>query len=227
MKYFKRVLALAMILLLLVATSLLLQRCQKPEVFYTISTIVDGKGSVNTEKLLKITHGDNLTIKMVPEKGYLFHSVKINGIKIQNLEPSELEVLYVLKNIESNLLVEVQFLDIRIYWLTNKGEPWFMTEIALLKTENDSILGTLDLDEETLSRKIYYYYPSMDIKIFEGAGSLHWYSKWGITDNVYKQGGQHLTILEMTPNKFVFKAIPVLDTSFGFSAYAKYTYVKK
>ena len=71
---------------------------------------------------------------------------------------------------------------------------------------------------------MYHYYPSMDIKIANPDGSIYWQATWDLKQDVYKQGGQTLTVLELTQNKFVYKAPPFWSTVSNCYVYGQYTY---
>ena len=206
--------------------------CEKPElptptVFHTLTTLVNGRGSVNPDKLSGIPLGSSVTLKFIPETGYSLYSVKINGVKIEDIQPSSGEVSWTIFNVNKNQEIEVLFIETDILLLSKLEPAWMWSKLDIYRASDNSFMYEVELTQAEKSRKMYHYYPSMEIKYINPDGSVYWQATWNLTSDVYKQGGQNLTVLDLTHNKFVHKAPPIWSNVNNCYIYAQYTYERK
>ena len=198
-----------------------------PPVTYTISTVISGKGLVTPDKLSMINLGSNVTLKFTPETGYSLYSVKINGVKVEDIQPSSAEVSYTIHNINKNQNVEVVFVENGILLLSKLEPAWMWTKFDIYRADDNTFLYSVELTEAEKSRKMYHHYPSMEIKYINPDGSVYWQATWDLKQDVYKQGGQTLEVLELTSSKFVYKTSSAWSNVGNCYAYAVYTRERK
>ena len=206
----KKILLLAVIAILLTA----LTSCDPepippgpPPVNYAISTNIIGKGLVNPDKLSMINLGSNVTLKFTPETGYSLYSVKINGVKVEDIQPSSVEVSYTIHNINKNQNVEVVFVETDILIVSVKStaeKPWMMTIWNSYKASDGSFLERLNLNEENKTDKYYFLYPSMSVVVLEKDGGIR-NGSWSLKQSVITIDYHDYPMLELTPNKFTYK----------------------
>ncbi len=215
--------------------ALMFTGCEKPEppapvVFYTLSTIINGKGSVNPDKLSGIVLGSNVNLKFTPEIGYSLYSVKINGVKIEDIQPSTTEASYTIQNINKNQYVEVVFEETDVLILSAKStneKPWMLTRIGLYKVEDGVFLANIDLTEAELTDRYYLLYPSMKTVVYQLDGGIR-NGEWSLKQRVLRLGSATTyEVLELTSNKFVFKAPPIWSDADKCYIYAVYTQERK
>jgi len=207
----KRIIFAVLVILLVILVS-----CEKEPkpgtspVTYTISTaIVGGKGSVVPDKLSGVILGSSVNFKFTSESGYSLYSVKINWVKVEDIYPSSTEVQYTVRDVNTNLYVEVSFVKTDIL-LLSKLEPAFkLKKVHVYRADNNQYLRSVVLTQEEKARKLYHYYPSMDVKVISSDGSLYWSEKWDLIEDTYKQGGQILKKITLTENEFSYQASPV------------------
>lgn len=226
----KKILLLAVIAILLTA----LTSCDPepippgpPPVNYAISTNIIGKGLVNPDKLSGVSLGSDVTFKITPETGYSIYSIRINGTLVEGFQPSASESSYTFKDVKSNLYIEFTFVETRILLLSQLEPAWIWTKLDIYRASDNSFMHEVELTQAEKSRKMYHYYPSMEIKYINPDGSVYWQATWNLTSDVYKQGGQNLTVLDLTHNKFVHKAPPIWSNVNNYYIYAQYTYERK
>lgn len=198
-----------------------------PPVTYTITTKINGSGTVTPDNVTGITLGSSVNFKFSPSIGNSLYSVKINGVKVESIQTSENEVSYTITDIKSNISVEVEFVDTRILLLSKLEPAWMWTKLDIYRASDNTFLYGVELTEAEKSRKMYHYYPSMEIKYINPDGSVYWQATWNLASDVYKQGGQNLTVLDLTHNKFVHKASPIWSNVNNCYIYAQYTYERK
>ena len=197
-----------------------------PPVSYTISTNTIGKGLVTPDKLSGVNLGSDVTFKLTPEQGYSIYSIKINGTLVE-FQPSASETSYIVKDIKFNLYIDFTFVDTRILLLSQLEPAWMWTKLDIYRASDNSFMYEVELTQAERSRKMYHYYPSMEIKYINPDGSVYWQATWNLTGDVYKQGGQNLTVLDLTHNKFVYKASPIWSNVDNCYIYAQYTRERK
>lgn len=176
-------------------------------VTYTISTVISGKGLVNPDKLSMINLGSNVTLKFTPETGYSLYSVKINGVIVEEIQPSSVEVSYTIHNINKNQNVEVVFVETDILIVSVKStaeKPWMMTIWNSYKASDGSFLERLNLNEENKTDKYYFLYPSMSVVVLEKDGGIR-NGSWSLKQSVITIDYHDYPLLELTPNKFTYK----------------------
>ena len=226
----KRVIFLSAVLTIL---ALMLTGCEKPEppapvVFYTLSTNIGGKGSVNPDKLSGIVLGSNVNLKFTPEIGYSLYSVKINGVKIEDIQPSTTEVSYTIQNINKNQYIEVVFVEtynIIISTILNKN-PWKLKKIDIYKEDGSFLFSVEDIPQDVIERRTFYYYnyPSTNyIESLRPDNSQSFYTSWSINQVTLRVDMMNYTVLVLTNTNFVYKAPPVIGSD-GTYTYAQYTY---
>ncbi len=209
--------------------ALMLTGCDKPEppapaVFYTLSTIVSGKGAVNPDKLSGIVLGSNVNLKLTPEIGYSLYSVKINGVKIEDIQPSTTEISYTIQNINKNQYIEVVFEETDVLILSAKStneKPWMLTRIGLYKVEGDVFIRNINLTQAEKTDRYYFIYPSMKTVVYQLDGGIR-NGEWGLRQRILKLGSTDFGVLELTSNKFVFKASPIWSNADNCYIYAVY-----
>jgi hypothetical protein len=192
--------------------ALMLTGCDKPEppapaVFYTLSTIVSGKGAVNPDKLSGIALGSNVTLKFTPETGYSLYSVKVNGVKIEDIQPSTTEVSYTIQNINKNQYIEVVFVETNILTFSVKStgeKPWRLKLVQSYRVDDNTYLRNFPLDKEDRSDRYYYLYPSMTVVVLEEDGGVR-NGTWNLKQKVLTIDGHAYPLLELTPNKFSYQ----------------------
>jgi uncharacterized protein (UPF0248 family) len=69
---------------------------------YTISSTTNGNGTVNLSSTL-VNEGEDVTVIVTPNSGYQISSIKVNGVS------RSISTSFVLSNITSNTVVDVQF----------------------------------------------------------------------------------------------------------------------
>ena len=198
-----------------------------PPVSYTISTNTIGKGLVTPEKLSGVNLGSDVTFKITPEAGYSIYSIKRNGTLVEGFQYSASETSYTVKDVKSNLHIEFTFVDTRILLLSQKEPAWRFTKMEIFRARDNVFSHKINLTDIEHSFKIYLYYPSMDIKIFLPDGTIWWSEKWDLVGDLYKEGDAKMTVIEITPNRFVFKAPPVWSEYDKEYLYAMYAYERK
>lgn len=198
-----------------------------PPVTYTITTKISGSGTVTPDNVTGITLGSSVNLKFSPSIGNSLYSVKINGVKVESIQSSENEVSYTITDIKSNLSVEVEFVETRILLLSKLEPAWMLTKMDAYIAENNFFLAPITLTQEEKSRKYYHYYPSMEIIVLNPDGSIFWQEKWSLIGNMYKQGDQYLTVIELSQNRLIYKAKPVWSVYDEFYVYAIYTFERK
>lgn len=211
--------------------ALMLTGCDKPEppapvVFYTLSTNIGGKGSVNPDKLSGIVLGSNVTIRITPETGYSVYSVKINGVKIEDIQPSTTEVSYTIQNINKNQYIEVVFEETDVLILSAKStneKPWMLTNVGVYKVEGDIFLDNWYLTQAEKTDRYYFLHPSMKTVVYQLDGGIR-NGEWSLKQRVLRFGGTTTyEVLELTSNKFVFKAPPIWSSADNCYIYTIYT----
>lgn len=199
-----------------------------PPVTYTISTVISGKGLVNPDKLSMINLGSNVTLKFTPETGHSLYSVKINGVAIEEIQPTETEVSYVIKNINKNIFIEVVFVEtsnLIISTVINKN-PWKLKEMNIYK-EDGTFLFSINLPQEILDGNYYFYYPEGCIKIIMPDNSVFFETTWYIKQEILTMGPPNkFTIVLLTASKFIYRAAPVPGDD-EFRTYAEYVLERK
>jgi len=214
----------------LVILLVVLVSCEKepipgpPPVTYAISTTVVGKGSVVPDKLPSVNLGSSVNFKFTPESEYSLYSVKINGVKVEDIYPSSTEVQYTVRDVNTNLNVEVTFVKTEIL-LLSKLEPALMwIKLDIYRADNDTYIRSSVLTQAEKSRKYYHHYPSMDMEVKNADGTLYWKDKWNLTQGTYQKGGQIFTLLENSDMRLKTKASPIWSNADNCYAYAVYTY---
>lgn len=235
MKNLDRIPALVTILLLLMVGSLLIQGCEKPEppgsepVFYTMSTLVKGKGSVSPDKLSGIVLGSNVSIKITPDTNYSTYSVKVNRTEIEEIIPLGSEFVFNVNNIKSNTKIEVEFIETNILLISVKStndKPWMLIQVGAFFKEEDLFLGYWNLSEVEKTDKYYLMYPSMKVEVYQANGGVR-SGKWNLSGNELKIGGEELVLVELTLKKFVYRSNPVWSPANNAYTYALYTYERR
>lgn len=207
--------------------------CQKnpvppsPPVTYSVNIVITGNGKVVADKTSGIALGSSVTLKFTPEIGSSFYSIKVNGTKRVDVQPSATELFYTIQNVNYNLIVEVVFVETQVLLLSKLEPAWVWTKLDIHRADDNAFLYSVELTEAEKSRKMYHYYPSMEIKYINPDGSLYWNATWDLKQDVYKQGGQILTVIELTSDKFIHKAPPIWSNINNCYVYAKYTYERK
>ena len=163
-----------------------------PPPTFSISTIVIGKGLVIPEKLQGITLGSDVNFKFTPETEYSLYSVKINGVKVEDIYPSSTEAQYIVRGVNKNLNMEVNFVETNILLLSKLEPAWRLTKLELYKASDNTFIATSNLAQEEKARRLYHYYPSMEVKVINPDGTLYWSGKWNLAGDVYEQGNQTL-----------------------------------
>lgn len=232
MKTIERIPALVTILLLLMVGSLLIQGCEKPEppgsepVFYTMSTLVKGKGSISPDKLSGIVLGSNVSIKLTPDADYSTYSVKVNGIKIDDVIPFNSEFVLDVKNIKSNTKIEVEFVETNILLISVKSineKPWMIKKIEFYSVDGNRYLRDANLDPRMKSDKFYFLYPSMDIVVYQEDGGTR-KGSWGLTGMALKLDGDNLTLRELTSSVFSYNHLSAWSEYEQCMIYPKFIY---
>lgn len=199
-------------------------------VTYTISTVISGKGLVTPDKLSMINLGSNVTLKFTPETGYSLYSVRINGVMIEDIQPSSAEVFYTIHNINKNQNVEVVFVETDILIVSVKStneKPWWLTKIGVYKAEGDVFLRNINLTESEKTDRYYLIYPSMKTVVYQADGGVR-NGKWDLKQRVFTLGGLAAhAVLELSSSKFVYKAPPIWSQADNFYIYVVYTQERK
>lgn len=191
--------------------ALMFTGCEKPEnpvppgptpVFYTLSSTTSGKGSVNPDKVANISLGSDITVKFIPEAGYSLYSVKVNNVAVE-IQPSSSEVSYTIKNVTSNVRVEVTFVDTRILLISVSSvneKPWMLKRIIFYALDDNRYLRDKYLSQPEKTDRYYFLYPSLDVFVYEEDGGIR-SGKWSLVGNVFKVGDANLPFIEATNNK--------------------------
>lgn len=198
-----------------------------PPVTYSVNIVITGSGKVVADKTSGIALGSSVTLKFTPETGSSFYSIKVNGTKKEDVQPSATELSYTIQNVNYNLIVEVVFVETQVLLLSKLEPAWVWTKFDIYRADDNTFLYSVELTEAEKSRKMYHYYPSMEIKYINPDGSIYWQATWDLKQDVYKQGGQTLTVLELTSNKFVYKTSSAWSNVGNCYAYALYTRERK
>lgn len=199
-----------------------------PPVFYTLSTIVSGKGSVNPDKLSGIIPGSNITVKFIPETGYSLYSVKVNEVKI-DIQPTATEVPYTIMGINKDPVVEVEFVetDVLIFSVKSINEkPWMLIEVGVYKAEGDVFLRNWILTQAEKSDRYYFLYPSMDGFVYQENGGIRT-GKWSLKQKVLQLGSEVLDVVELSSTKIVYRAKPIWSNTDNCYVYAMYILERK
>ena len=208
--------------------ALIVQSCEKepptPPPTYTVSINKIGNGLVEVDKTQGITAGSNINFKFNPAIGYSLYSVKINGVKIEDIQPSTTEVSYTIQNINKNQYIEVVFEETDVLILSAKStneKPWMLTRIGLYKVEGDVFIRNINLTQAEKTDRYYFIYPSMKTVVYQLDGGIR-NGEWGLRQRILKLGSTDFGVLELTSNKFVFKASPIWSNADNCYIYAVY-----
>lgn len=227
----KSLMYFAFIIVLTLGT-LVFQSCDKdpigppPPVTYTMTSIISGKGLLTPEKLTGIKAGSNLLIKFIPEKGYSLYKAKINGQTIEEIFKSETDVPYNVTNINSNLLIEPDFVLTSISRLSVEStseKAWTLAGVDCYDSKTNQFLWPYDLTDREKRDKYYFLYPSKEIIVkFDGGGTSS--SVWDIKDSVFQSGNQYYKILEISQTTFKYKSklLPRADPNLFFYTISTY-----
>ena len=222
------------LLIILILFSLhIVSGCKKseelsPPVTFTINIVYGGtgKGKVIADKLSGIPLGGSVTLTVTPDPNYSLYSIKVGGV-LANIIPTDKEYKHKISGINTSQTVEVTFEETDVLILSVKStseKPWMWTKLSLYKSDGDVFIRYSNLTPEEKTKKLYHYYPSKDVKVFNAEGSVFWYSKWDLKQKVYTQGDAVMTVVELTPNKFVYKATPIWSQAYNCYVYAQYIY---
>jgi hypothetical protein len=224
---------LLVLITILILGALLIQSCIKdpvnpppPPVTFTMTSIINGKGSLNPDKKTGIKQGSKLEIKFTPDSTYSLHTVKINEIHIKEIPESETEVFYS-TDVYFNLFVKVDFVKTDILMLSVESlseNPWMLESINYYNFETNKLIYSAILEEEEKTDKRYFLYPSFDLVFIRQNGSVST-SKWDLKDRILQIGGGYFPIVEFTKTKMSYKSGPLPGGSHG-TIYAVSTFKK-
>lgn len=221
----KKIILFSVIVVLLVG----LVSCEKeprpgpPPVTYAISTTVFGKGSVAPDKLSGVVLGSSVTFKLTPETGYSLYSVKINGVKVEDIYPSTTEIQYVVRDVNTNLNIEVTFVETYNLLISVQNPPWRLKAMDIYK-EDGTYKYPFTLTKEDKEGRTYYHYPGGKTETLRIDGTPSFSSNdWSISQNTLRVESMNYTIIELTATRLVYKAPPVKGSD-GTYTYAQYTY---
>lgn len=225
-----KILAVITPIVVFVLGALIIQSCEKepptPPPKYTVSINKIGNGIVEVDKTEGVTAGSNVNLKFTPAIGYSLYSVKVNGVKIEDIQPTTTEVSYTIQNINKNQYLEVVFEETDVLILSAKStneKPWMLTRVGLYKVEGGVFLANIDLTEAELTDRYYLLYPSMKTVVYQLNGGIR-NGEWSLKQRVLRLGGTTTyEVLELTSNKFVFKAPPIWSDADKCNIYAVYT----
>ncbi len=232
----RKIVLFSMVLTIL---ALMFTGCEKPEnpvppgpapVFYTLSSTTSGKGSVNPDKVANISLGSDITVKFIPEAGYSLYSVKVNNVAVE-IQPSSSEVSYTIKNVTSNVRVEVIFVETNNLIISTNfyPSPWKYVSMDIYR-ENGTFYFTFPLTQEEKNRNMFFYfnYPKTSYtEVLTQEGVRFFYADWSImSQNTLRVSSTNYTIVELSATRLVYKAPPVIGSDKTYT-YAQYTFERK
>jgi hypothetical protein len=152
-------------------------------------TAAAGTGGTVTPLSTTVEYGSDLPLTITENTEYTLTSIKVNGVSVAIVKP------YVLKNITVNSDVQVGFTLTNILIVTNgaddKSRAWMWTHWDVYD-ENHVFEGSVTLNQEQLSWKVYYYSNGVGVS-------------WNmLPGNIFISGTQTYTIVELTDKKFVY-----------------------
>lgn len=179
-----------------------------PPVKYSVTVTKIGMGSVNPLTVSDITSGGSVTLVLKPDAGYSLYSIVINNSPMQ-ITPTENEFQYTISGISSNKTVAVKFVKTDILLLSKLEPALKLIRIPVYRADNNQYIRSVVLTQEEKARKLYHYYPSMDVKVISSDGSLYWSEKWDLIEDSYKQGGQTLKKVKLTDYEFDYQTVTI------------------
>lgn len=218
---------------MLLPGALIFQSCDKEpipmEVYmtYTVSIVKTVGGSVVADKTQGIAFGSTVNFKFTPDTRYSIYTIKINGKVINETIPYDTSFEYSYIGIEYNIYVEVSFVETNILILSVQEPAWMSTKIEKYRVKDDSYSHQVTQTNEQLSRKFYFLYPSMDMKVLNPDGSVYWQDKWNLINGIFTRGAETLVAVLITPEKIALKAEPVWSEYDQEYLYSIYTYERK
>jgi len=219
------------IILTVLATWLVvLASCEKepqvvPPPTFKVNLIKIGDGSINVDKTTGITAGSTVNFKIIPGQKSSIYSIKINGKSINAIIPFDSEYNYSYLGINADLNAEITFVKTDLLILSVQEPAWKWTKMDYYRVNDDSFAGSYSLAKEQSSRRFYFLYPSMILKLLNPDGSVYGQDKWDLKDGIYTQWGDNtLIFVSLTPEKFKFKTKPFWSEWDNCYIYAVYTY---
>lgn len=194
-----------------------------PPVTYTVSISKIGNGTVTADKLSEIALGSSVTVKFKSESIWSLYSVKINGVKVEDIYPSDTEVMYTIRDINKNINIEVVFVETGNLLISILNPPLMLKSMKSYD-ENNNYSSSVDLTHEQLTKKLYFYYyspNSKELKILKENGSSSSMS-WNLSKEVLTLDVTIFYVLELTATKLVYRT-PIINTD-GVKRYVVYTY---
>ncbi len=182
-----------------------------PPVTYTITTKINGSGTVTPDNVSGVNLGRDVTFKLTPEQGYSIYSIKINGTLVEGFQPSASETYYAVKDIKSNLNIEFTFVETDILILSVKSvdeKPWRLKVVKSYKVDDNTYLRDFPLNKEDLTDRYYCLYPSMTALVLEEDGGVR-NSTWNLKQKVLTLSNNNYPLLDLDQNKFSFSQAPV------------------
>ena len=221
------------LLIILILFSLhIVSGCKKseelsPPVTFTINIVYGGtgKGKVIADKLSGIPLGGSVTLTVTPDPNYSLYSIKVGGV-LANIIPTDKEYKHKISGINTSQTVEVTFEETDVLILSVKStseKPWMWTKLSLYKSDGDVFIGYSNLTPEEKTNKYYFVYPSMDALVYQADGGIR-SGKWSLKQKTWQHGNDMVPVLELTSNRFVWKAFPIWSQYDNCYIYAQYIF---
>lgn len=232
MKIRRKNLVFLALMLVLVLGALLTQSCEKdpipsnPPVTYAVHVNTIGKGLVEPDKVSGLLAGSSVILIVTPDVGYSLYSIKINGISVTTVEPTDKEFKYTVSNINVNQNIDITFIetDILIFSVKSISEkPWMWTKFDIYRASDDLFLRSSPLSQSEKTDRYYYIYPSMKGYAYQSDGGIR-SGNWNLKQRVLQFDSEIVELIELTPLKYVYKAKPIWGSGDNCYVYAIYTF---
>lgn len=171
---------------------------------YTITASVVGQGGTVSPAETVVVKGGSVDFSITPQNGYKAYYITVNGVKAPLASTT-----YSILNVSLDYRIEVAFVSDNFLTI-NKGAddktyPWHLKNISFFDDKNmflDSLL--LAQTPDRLTNNMFFYSNGKYEVLSKDNTKLVANGVWSTYDNIFVDGSDNCTILEIADKKIVY-----------------------